>query len=327
MSFDNLDVARLATYLALAITALVPALASAAAAAQKRRLICGGRPTVDEYVSRPMLAIAKTCATLSLRIYGRLEDLEKQMIAGIPGLRYCHVLHSKGIDAVCCACVSDNELYIVWRGTNISNRSQVRINSRIGLTPLAAGSTIVGRIIVGKCHAGLVSSHDAIWPQLNRICRAAISDGKSIRVCGHSQGGALASVTCAMLAARDIPPSVSLVTFGAMRAGDDSFRKSVEVVANYTPKTGGGIQRYRNNNDIVPLVPPRSAGYLHAGQELYIWPNGGVSANPSILLKMLQRIKGATSRLLDGVRDHSMNDYARKIHALEIGTSTEARGQ
>jgi hypothetical protein len=298
----------------ITICAIAPALVQWRAHTAQCKLAPEGVPTVDEHITEPMLEIAKRSAMLAHRAYGRFEFLSSAMLDGIDELNHANVLYSDDLSAMCIVCHGETEIVIVWRGTNLANREQVRANVDASLVDMRAG-----RFIVGRVHEGLHRQHDSVWSRLESICRDAIERKKVIHLTGHSQGGGLALLTCAKIAYLTAEPHpLSLVTFGAMRAGDRYFAKTVENAVPYHPRLGYGIQRYRNNNDIVPLVPPKSAGYMHAGRELYIWPNGAVTADPPLILKVIQRIKGITSRMFDGLRDHEMAGYAQRIQALEI---------
>jgi len=99
------------------------------------------------------------------------------------------------------------------------------------------------------------------------------------------------------------------------------------MTSDRPPRDGGNqrakgpreYQRYRNNNDIVALVPPHSFGYRHCGETLYIWPAGMITRNPSWLLKLIQRIKPYTEGIIgDGVADHSIEEYSRCLKAVRI---------
>lgn len=287
-----------------------------------------GTPTVDEYVTRPMLALSRHCVQLCARIYSRQEDLH-WLLAEPAGnrlrRRQVQVITSAGLDAVCAIVHEHESAVVVWRGTNVANRRQVRANRLVRLVPFDAR-------IQGRVHEGLRDGFLQIRLAVMDALREHVEAGRQIYVTGHSQGGGLASLTCAAMRIRAEAtgdprwlPS-GMVTFGSMRAGDDAFSRFVEDACLYHPGRGlYGIQRYRNNNDIVPLVPPLTFGYRHSGRELYIWPAGMVTVHPCTTLKLIQHIKPIAEGVIgDGLADHAITQYQRHILALQIPEAESA---
>ena len=127
-------------------------------------------------------------------------------------------------------------------------------------------------------------------------------NGVQVHMTGHSLGGAIATV-----AAVDIAPShdVTLVTFGAPRA------------LHETCPLHHRIQAYRvvNNNDVVPRLPPESAGYAHRGRLVYFTERGEMMSHISPWEKLRDRIEGRIGDFgelgTDGIKDHDMDEYVR----------------
>ncbi|CAG8609990.1 2864_t:CDS:2, partial [Ambispora gerdemannii] len=119
-----------------------------------------------------------------------------------------------------------------------------------------------------KVHAGFLHAFQEIESDLfSKIqdLRTA-NPNYSIGVTGHSLGGALALLTGVSLKVR-IPALVSnddlfVVTFGQPRIGND-------VLARYFDKTIS-IHRIVHTTDLLPHLPPRSLGYLHMDDEIWI---------------------------------------------------------
>jgi hypothetical protein len=268
-----------------------------------------GSPTIDESVTRPMLAMARTCAKLCRAVYGRREDLP-QLLA-IDGWKYDRVIASEDLSTVCGIVYRDDgpapSAIVVWRGTNILNRAQVRANAR--------ADQIVCGVIPGLVHAGVAEQFSWVHRQVLAAIRWHAQQGRKVFLAGHSQGGALATLTLASMRINGLR-SAGTITFGSMHVGNLEF---AEYASGAACLSAFGHMRFRNNNDIVPLVPPFSAGYTHAGDELYIWPGSMITKNPSWLLKTIQRVKPMLCGVLfDGISDHSIDEYCRHLDAVKI---------
>ena len=114
---------------------------------------------------------------------------------------------------------------------------------------------------------------------------------KPLVLCGHSLGGAVATIIAAQL--QEIYPEMVLVTFGSPRPGGRKFRERFKVQH----------WRYVHENDVVPALPPAMFGYRHTGPatRLGLW---------------------AASHLIEGAEDHSCEayrDHLRLDHANGSG--------
>lgn len=96
----------------------------------------------------------------------------------------------------------------------------------------------------GELHKGFVTLLLDVWPELRRALDKIPAD-KELFLTGHSQGGALAVLAAAKLAAEGRNPS-GVYTFGAPRCGDEKF------AALYKPR----VTRFELADDLVPLLPP-----------------------------------------------------------------------
>jgi predicted lipase len=79
---------------------------------------------------------------------------------------------------------------------------------------------------------------------------------KTLRIAGHSLGGALATLLAIDVAGTDVFTSPTVYTFGSPRVGDKVFAGTYDgLVAD--------SWRIENLNDIIPHLPPLLAGYVH----------------------------------------------------------------
>ena len=132
---------------------------------------------------------------------------------------------------------------------------------------------------------------------------------KTVSVCGHSLGGAMAHLF-ALYFAQELSQTVKLYTYGSPRVGGWSFAKafkSCSITAH----------RFRNNNDIVPTVPFAVMGYKHQGELHYINHYGNIR-KLTAWQKFKDQWRGRfrawqKGQPFDGVFDHSITLYSDKI--------------
>jgi pimeloyl-ACP methyl ester carboxylesterase len=117
-----------------------------------------------------------------------------------------------------------------------------------------------------------------MWAQ-----RVELDLNHTIVLCGHSLGGAVATIMAAQL--QNEIPKLELVTFGSPRPGGRKLRKRLRVPHH----------RYRHASDIVPEMPLWIAGFRHTAPVIQLEPSSPLHA-------------------LRGVKDHDMGVYRRLIH-------------
>lgn len=77
-------------------------------------------------------------------------------------------------------------------------------------------------------------------------------------------GGALATLAAVDLHEEFPNLCISTYTFGSPRVGDAAFAERV-----YPRAICGVSHRYTHGRDLVPRNPPRAAGFVHIGREMY----------------------------------------------------------
>lgn len=192
---------------------------------------------------------------------------------------------------------SEHDSVVVFRGTEADDWNDIKADAD-AVAALAE--------TVGKVHRGFKREVDTIWPLIEKELE---SNTKPLWFCGHSLGGALATICSGrcVLSYLKMEP-VGLYTFGSPRVG---CRKYV----NHVP-----LRHFRwvNNNDIVTRVPPVLLGYRHSGTEQYLDRHGRLRD-----LKGWRRasdmLKGFVAELtkkfrIDSLSDHSIVDYIETIH-------------
>ncbi|KAF5369800.1 hypothetical protein D9758_001176 [Tetrapyrgos nigripes] len=93
----------------------------------------------------------------------------------------------------------------------------------------------------------------------------ATKGASKILVTGHSLGAAIASLD-AMMLKQEVDPSIEITTalFGLPRVGNQEWADFVDE------QLGGQLTRVSNQDDPVPIVPPRTIGFRHPSGEIHI---------------------------------------------------------
>jgi triacylglycerol lipase len=115
------------------------------------------------------------------------------------------------------------------------------------------------------------------------IARVEIDPNQDTIICGHSLGGAVATIMAAQL--QDQLPLLQLVTFGSPRPGGRRFKQRLRV-PHY---------RFVHANDVVPTMPMAACGFRHTC--------------PATQLGARRWL-----RQLDGVHDHDMHIYRKLVN-------------
>ncbi|MGL1889974.1 MAG: lipase family protein [Spirochaetaceae bacterium] len=175
----------------------------------------------------------------------------------------------------CMVTSSADAVIIAFRGTETSSFSffhELATDLNTFPVPFPQG---------GKVHNGFLDALNEVWeekgkdyskknPKHNTGLRLYIekliseAEDRPIWICGHSLGGALATLCFAK-----IPQATGLYIFGAPRVGDEEFNK----LLNNRP-----VFRIENSGDPIPLVPPKipsiNFNFVDTGELTYLDKNG-----------------------------------------------------
>jgi len=156
-----------------------------------------------------------------------------------------------------------NILFVVFRGTLSSNEklSNWMANRRDSKFDDLKG---------GGVHRGFHRCYESVRGEILDYLEAHASPKKTIRVTGHSLGGALASLAAMEFATCGLPyRRLEAFTFASPRVGSAKW-------ARHYDKQDTESWRIANENDIVTRLPPGWMGYRHVGTPLLFSSREGV---------------------------------------------------
>ncbi|OUU16692.1 MAG: hypothetical protein CBB97_22550 [Candidatus Endolissoclinum sp. TMED37] len=201
--------------------------------------------------------------------------------------------------AQCYLLSNDEEVALVFRGTEPKELSDIKADL------YAFQKDAKGQ--VGDVHCGFAGEVDKIFENLPDLK----TKGKKFYIAGHSLGAAMATIAASRL--QETHDITCLYTYGSPRVGDSKFVRNLNITH----------ERYKNNNDVVASVPFTFMGYRHHGELKYINFYGNLRT-----MTFWQRVKDQLRgrwkaikkrQLFDGIYDHDILDYARKIDKCGSG--------
>jgi predicted lipase len=212
-------------------------------------------------------------------------------------------------------CVNyDNNLIIIFRGTE--SLRDVLSDINIVKEPL-----LLKNITKFPCvHNGFLKQLDSVTNNIER----EISEFKrnepsgSIILCGHSLGGAIATIAALKYTLKFEIPAYC-ITFGSPRAGDTRFCEL------FNEKIMLSI-RIVNEDDPIPLVP-LPIRYSHVEGIKWLYKNN-IKTNSEQCCKWVRFIKNfflscSTCCLLSAFNDHTMDNYIEDLINIEDFVNSE----
>lgn len=201
---------------------------------------------------------------------------------------------------------NDTDVVLACRGTEPTDINDVKADADAVFAVIET---------VGRVHRGFNREVDDLWPRLRETLDR--DTPKNVWFCGHSLGGAMATICAGRCYHDDLPIEPSgLFTYGSPRVGDKQY-------INWCTFEH---KRFVNNNDIVPRLPPRLFGFRHHGEEIYITRKGKVRWKPMRIGKFTDRLRGFGESLLklriDQLHDHNLDGY---IAALAVDVEKKSR--
>jgi triacylglycerol lipase len=229
-------------------------------------------------------------ATLAKIAY--MTEKDSKPIAHTLGYSKTKLIDRTG--AECLVLESSDRIVLAFRGTEPKEFSDIKADLKAWKRPSETE---------GMVHAGFYDYLERIWDQIWKHLNTPIRKKKELYICGHSLGGAMATLASSRLSDR----VVACYTYGSPRVGGRDWRAKQTFVHH----------RYQNNNDIVTRVPLWIMGFRHYGELHYINFYGNIrKLTPWQKCKdMCRGHLSAWSQLkfLDSGTDHSMEKYEANI--------------
>jgi triacylglycerol lipase len=230
-------------------------------------------------------------AELSMIAYN--DEAEARAAANIAGFDDVTLYDRDGSQAY--RFQNGHDCVIACRGTEPNEWNDIRAD--------ANAQSVIAET-VGRVHRGFKTEVDDLWPMVET---ALLDNTHTLYFCGHSLGGAMATICSGRCFLSHIPSNpIELFTFGSPRVGNKRY-------INYVK-----LQHYRfvNNNDIVTRVPPAFLGYRHCGNEVYFDRNGRIRKLGMVSKrrdKWRGFLNGLRSWKIDHFADHSIHRYIDAI--------------
>lgn len=231
------------------------------------------------------------CAELSMIAYN--DEAEATVAAAMAGFPDVTFYDRDGSQAY--RFRNEFDCVIACRGTEPNEWNDIKAD--------ANAASVVAET-VGRVHRGFKQEVDDLWPMIET---ALLDNEHKLYFCGHSLGGAMATISAGRCFLSHIPSNPEeLFTFGSPRVGDKNYINHVKL----------DHYRYVNNNDIVTRVPPILLGYRHCGDEVYLDRNGRIR-KLGLVSKRRDKWRGFLRGLgkwkIDHFSDHSIHRYIESI--------------
>ena len=178
---------------------------------------------------------------------------------------------------------SDTVTVVAFRGTEGLDWTDWKTNLKFALRASDGAGD-------GRVHTGFAAAYELLAPELT----SALAGRPPALLCGHSLGGALATVAAARLPAAAV---ASLYTFGSPRVGTGAFRDALR-----TP-----VYRIVNNSDLVTQLPPYP--YRHVGERIVFDETGAAVRAPAAGARFVAALRGMRAGLDDAIRAWRAGDF------------------
>ena len=196
--------------------------------------------------------------------------------------------------------LSSDTLYIVWRGS--SSLKDFLEDAQVKKVNFVEP----GERVHNGFYTAFSSVKEDLYSSVNHVITNNLDKIKSVVVCGHSLGAALAVISSYMIC-KDFPQITHLVknlTIGCPRVGNSTFKD------NYNKLVPKSI-RIVNDKDLVTRIP--KIGYTHINEGITLNEKGEVITysllNPfrHIVEIFISDVSG------EAVKDHMVDNYLKVI--------------
>lgn len=150
----------------------------------------------------------------------------------------------------------------------------------------------------GKVHIGFAKGANSVWAKVFSTTALYAGARKPVFLCGHSLGGALATLAAFQLSNK-IGNVRGLYTYGSPRVGDKGFRQAFAA-------KGFAYGRWVNDRDAAPVLPPERLHFFQIGKMHRLKSGSGVTMDSP----------GEYALDLTQTLDHKMHNYLQKLWGL-----------
>lgn len=214
------------------------------------------------------------------------------------GLKLVQIIYDKDTDTqgAVMADYINMKLYIVFRGTKGERDILTDIECLQEKTSIRNRDCSV--------HKGFLKAYKSVKSQIDTIALPEF-ENYDIITCGHSLGGALATICGADISTTN---KIYTITFGSPRVGNTKF---VSIFKDHVTL----CYRFIHHNDIVPTMP--RINYNHVDKQIRLDDNGKEISYMNIWKRLIYWIKGKQKLDLSlvSIKDHFMEKY---IHTVTL---------
>lgn len=206
-------------------------------------------------------------------------------------VKECPLLHKTDENCEVLVCKHETDVLVVaFRGTSSSEDVFTDLSIARKKMPLAH----VSEKWWPQIHSGFSDQFFSV----NKYLDESVKENDSIIFCGHSLGGALATIGSLYYSFQYPEKTIACVTFGSPRVGDDTFVKYFDNKINTS-------LRYVNDNDPIPCLPTQLRFKHVKGLQ---WLNQDVIQNEINAWRFLRFLKNTLLSYF-GVGYNACNDH------------------
>jgi len=227
-------------------------------------------------------------AELADKVYSEAKNINFRSL----GLDLVKWIEHKGSDTQGFIAIDSNDVvYLVWRGS--SSKKDFQNDASVQKFPFIEPGE--------KIHIGFKSSWESVKELVYKTLMG-LERIESIVICGHSLGGAVATLSAYAIHKELGIDRIECCTIGSPRVGNKKFKENYDSTPIKT-------LRIVHHNDVVTRSP--KIGYHHVNHELRIDDEGNVIIPKYDLKRILRFIKSVIT--LNTVKDHMTDKYLAAI--------------
>jgi hypothetical protein len=259
-------------------------------------------------------------ARMAALSYDSSDKLDTAYLYERPYMKGCHQMALLSIKEKPCFVSSEEDCQVVVAKYLCPDDKEKLV---VAFRGTESGEDILTDLNISQEKLPLENMNEEDWPlvhsgfagqffSVNTKLDDAIADADSVLFCGHSLGGALATVGSVYYGFKHPGKPVDCVTFGSPRVGDVRF-------VDYFDKRVGCSLRYVNDNDPIPCVPTRWR-FKHVGG--LQWLNQDVVQSEIPVWRFYRFLKNTLLSVVgygyNACDDHKCDNYITDIESIVV---------